>query len=405
MVNRRKFPRLSVAGMVAATLLLALVSANAAHAQTFSVIHSFSGPDGDLPKGGLTIDRAGNLYGTTFAGFLGFGWGSVYQLRPHQQGWLFSVIQVYDGQPLDRPAIGPNGTLYGTNSNMITVYRVGYVWNLSPPVNPCKSAFCFWLSNTIYGFAGGASGATPLGAHLVFDQAGNMYGTTSAGGTGDGVVYTLSRSGVETPIYTFAGNPDAATPYSGVIFDSAGNLYGVTTAGGTSGNGAVYKLTPNGGGWSEQVIYSFTGGNDGKTPVGGLAIDQAGNLFGTTITGGANGGGTVFELTPNGGGFNYNLLYSFAGGTSCGPSAELSFDSSGNLWGTTFCDGAFNLGNVFKLTNSGGTFTYSSIHDFANGTDGKNPISNVTFNSAGKMYGTTSIGGMFAGGNVWQITQ
>jgi uncharacterized repeat protein (TIGR03803 family) len=134
-------------------------------------------------------------------------------------------------------------------------------------------------------------------------------------------------------------------------------------------------------------------------------MDQAGNLYGTTITGGANGGGTVFELSPNGGGFNYSLLYSFAGGTSCGPSAELAFDSAGNLWGTTFCDGAFNFGNVFKLTNNGGSWTYSSIHDFANGTDGKNPISNVTFNSAGKIFGTTSIGGMFAGGNVWQISQ
>jgi uncharacterized repeat protein (TIGR03803 family) len=398
-------PAKAAAVALAVVFAATIVTGAAAHAQTFTLIHSFDGPDGALPRAGLTIDQGGKIYGTTFAGFLGFGWGSVFQLRPHDQGWIFDLIKLYDGQPFDRPVIGPNGTLYGTNSNMIVTYKDGYVWNLAPPLNICQTSRCMWDSTVLYGWtASGPAGATPLGATLLFDQSGNIYGTTSGGGSGNGVVYELTPEGVQTPIYTFAGTPDGAIPYSGVIFDSAGNLYGVTEAGGASGNGAIYELSPNGSGWSEQVIYSFTGGNDGSTPLGGLLRDASGNFYGTTITGGANGGGTVFELSPNGSGWTLSVLYSFTGGTGCGPKADLTFDSAGNLYGTTFCDGSLGFGSVFELTNSGGTWTYTSLHDFANGTDARFPISNVIFDASGRLYGTASIGGMFGEGNVWQIT-
>jgi uncharacterized repeat protein (TIGR03803 family) len=390
------------ANMAALALAILAVAAvpNTARAQ-LQVIHAFSGPDGALPKAGLTI-RGGKLYGTTWAGHQGTGWGGVYQLRAHNGAWIFQDLHVFDGMPLDRVVFGPNGTLYGTSPSNLVSYYYGYIFNVTAPINVCQTVGCIWPASVIFGFGGGSDGATPKGAALVFDSAGNMYGTTSAGGSGNGTVYTVTPSGVQSVIYAFAGTPDAATPYSGVIFDSAGNLYGVTQAGGASGNGAVYELSPNGGTWTEQVIYSFTGGNDGSNPVGGLVMDGAGDLYGTTASGGTGGGGTVFELSPNGGSWSYNLLNSFSGTGNCGPWAEPAFDTSGNLYGTTLCDGASADGNIWELANSGNGFTYSSLHDF-NGSDGKQPYSNVAFDTSGNLYGTTASGGANDLGEVWEF--
>ena len=258
----------------------------------------------------------------------------------------------------------------------------------------------------VYPFTGGADGATPRFGTLTFDQAGNFYGTTSLGGSGDGVVYEMMRSGsgwAEQPIYTFSG-PDGANPFNSVIFDNAGNLYGTTTAGGSSGNGTVFELSPaGGGGWTEKVIYSFQGGNDGSSPTAGLAFDQFGNLYGATSNGGAGGGGTIFELTPSGGSWTHNLLYSFTGNPNCGPWASPTLDSAGNLYDTTLCNGAFNLGNVFKLTPSGGGWTYTSLHDFTGGSDGATPYSTALPDGAGNLFGTASRGGIGVG-LVWEIT-
>jgi len=409
MGNQRKFGNLTslsfrTMAAMALTVFALTAFAAAAHAQSFQVIHTFTGPDGAIPRAGLSIDRGGKLYGTTYAGHEGSGWGGVYQMRQHGSSWVFGTLQIFDGQPLDRVVFGPNGTLYGTSPSNLVSYHYGYIFNLRPPLNVCTTVMCNWDASVLYGFSGGNDGATPKGAALVFDRAGNMYGTTTSGGSGNGVVYELSPGGVQTPIYQFAGSPDGATPYSGVVFDSAGNLYGVTTAGGASGNGAVYELSPNGGGWTEQVIYSFTGGSDGSNPVGGLVVDGAGNIYGSTANGGSGGGGTVFELSPNGGGWSYNLLHSFSGGANCGPWAEPSFDSAGNLYATTLCDGLTGNGNVFELVNSGGNFTYSSVYDFTGGNDGKRPYSNVAFDSSGNLYGTTSVGGADTSGVVWEIT-
>ncbi len=410
MGNARGF-RSSRFGVVAtaktAVMTLALVfaaivgTAPTAHAQ-LQVLHSFSGPDGALPKAGLTI-RGGKLYGTTWAGHEGSGWGGVFQLRLHNGFWIFQDLHVFDGQPLDRVVFGPNGTLYGTSPSNLVSYYYGYIFNVTIPVNVCATVGCTWPATVVFAFAGGSDGSMPKGAALVFDGAGNMYGTTSAGGNGSGTVYTVSPSGVQSPIYTFTGTPDGATPYSGVIFDTAGNLYGVTEAGGASGNGAIYELSPNGGGWTEQVLYSFTGGNDGGNPVGGLVFDQAGNLYGTTASGGSGGGGTVFELSPNGSGWNFNLLNSFAGSANCGPWAEPSFDTAGNLYGTTLCDGATGDGNIWELINSGSGWTYNSLHDFS-GTDGDRSYSTVAFDASGNLYGTTSSGGANGIGEVWEYT-
>jgi uncharacterized repeat protein (TIGR03803 family) len=241
---------------------------------------------------------------------------------------------------------------------------------------------------------------------LIFDQAGNIYGTTYLGGSGHGVVYELTRSGsgwTDQPLYTFSG-PDGSSPSNVVIFDSVGNLYGTTTKGGANGFGTVFELSPAGNGWTEKVLYSFQGNSDGSYPTSGLLLDGSGNLYGTTSNGGTGGGGTVFELTPSGGNWTYSLLYSFAGTTNCGPLPGVTMDAAGNLYGTTLCDGANSDGNVFMLTPSGGGWTYSSLYDFTGGNDGKNPHSVVTIDAANNLYGTAAHGGANQSGVVWEIT-
>ena len=400
-------------GAVAAALALAIVfvltvaSSGAAYAQAFQVIYNFTGgPDGAQPYAGLTM-RGRGLYGTTFAGNSGSNWGVVYQLRQVGSGWIFSQLQLFDGTLSSGITFGPDGTLYGTSPNNLAGYKHGYVYNLLPPVSAvCSATHCPWLATVIYGFSGGADGGSPRYGNLIFDQPGNMYGTTSVGGTGHGVVYEMSHSGggwTEQPLYAFAGTPDGADPYGGLVFDNAGNLYGMTTQGGSAGFGTVFELSPSGGGWTEKVIYNFQGGSDGDYPTAGLLIDQSGNLYGSSSDGGTGGGGTVFDLTPSGGSWTYNLIYSFTGGTRCGPWATLSMDGAGNLYGTTVCDGANNDGNVFELTPSSGSWTYSSLYDFAGGNDGRRPYSNVTIDSAGNLYGTASRGGSHDAGVIWEI--
>lgn len=255
-------------------------------------------------------------------------------------------------------------------------------------------------------FTGGTDGGDPQG-DLTFDQSGNIYGTTTSGGVGYGVVYELTPSSegwVQNVLYSFQGG-DGVGPYGGVVFDPAGNLYGVTLLGGPYGSGTVYQLSPSGTGWREKVLYGFTGGSDGNEPYGGLIIDAKGNLYGTTIFGGDPECGTVFELTPAAGlDWTFNQLYAFQSG-SCysGSWDKLSMDAAGNLYGTIY-SGGFGCGSVFKLTPSAGSWTYASLHDFTCGDDGANPISIVTFDENGNLYGTAKAGGRYGDGVVWEIT-
>ena len=263
----------------------------------------------------------------------------------------------------------------------------------------------------LYAFRGGTDGIKPIG--LVFDPAGNIYGTTSAGGAyGGGTAYELTSSGsgwTESVLHSFGGDGDGSVPYKSVmVFDNAGNLYGTTYFGGSNNVGTVFQLTPSGSGWIENVIYSFQGGSDGRYPYSGLIFDQSGNLYGTTTDAGTGGGGTVFELSPSGGGWMYFVLYSFTGplGYSCGPQWALVMDVGGNLYDTTGCDGANNLGNVFKLTKTGGSWTYTSLHDFTGGSNGEYP-NGVALDTSGNLYGTTvngGTGGTYGYGVVWEIT-
>ena len=188
-----------------------------------------------------------------------------------------------------------------------------------------------------------------------------------------GTVYELTPSGngyTESVLYSFSG-PDGASPYAGLVFDNKGNLFGTTYRGGSNDAGTVFELTyVPGVGWTEHVLYNFQNASDGEYPFGGLIFDSAGNLYGTTIDGGSGGGGTVFELSPSGDTWTFKLLYSFSGQGDCGPGATLTMDGAGNLYGTTYCDGIYNNGSVFKLSNTQNGWVYTSLHDFTGGTDG-----------------------------------
>jgi uncharacterized repeat protein (TIGR03803 family) len=252
----------------------------------------------------------------------------------------------------------------------------------------------------LYNFTGSADGESPYGS-LVRDTAGNLYGTTEAGGaSGEGTVFKVGQSGTHTVLYSFKGGSDGANPYVGVIRDAAGNLYGTTANGGASGLGTVFKLTKTG---KETVLYSFAGGSDGCYPYGGLLRDAAGNLYGTTEVCGASGVGTVFKLTNTG---KETVLHSFAGGSSDGefPSfTSLLMDTSGNLYGIAEQGGTDNLGVVYKLSKSG---KLKVLYSFAGGTsDGCDVFGTPFMDAEGNLYGTANACGSAHVGIVWKVSQ
>lgn len=428
--SRSTLGRNTSALSLAVLLLFALGTSISAEAQSFNVIFGFTGGlDGGVPLSGLSIDRAGNIYGANFqggnhGGNCGTGGcGSVYKLSYRGTGWILTPLYDFSGNdgstPVARVTIGPDGSLYGT-----TIYGggtscqnhgfagCGVVFRLQPPVNICVAALCPWRETVIYRFNGGADGALPS-SEISFDQSGNLYGTTVQGGTGAcsggcGVIYKLSRSNggwVQSVVHDFAGGSDGRLGGARATLDQSGNLYTTTVYGGANDVGAVIELSPSGSGWSERVIYSFTAGSDGYWPYSSVIFDAAGNLYGTTSSGGQNGGGTVFQLMREGGNWTFGLLYSFYGYEYGGPGADLTFQG-GKLYGTTAYD-APGDGNIFELTPSGGGWTYTSLYDFQYSLGGS--YTNVAFDPAGNGYGTTQ-GGISDScppstgcGFVWQI--
>jgi uncharacterized repeat protein (TIGR03803 family) len=402
-----------------------------AQAQQFNVLYRFSGPDGSRPDAGVTRDAAGNLYGTAFVG--GSGYGTAFVLKHKGSAYVFDLLYTFTGgadgaNPLSRVVFGPQGLLYGSASaGGITTCQFqgltgcGTLFTLRPPVTFCRTVRCPWTETVIHSFSGGVDGWQP-NDDLIFDTAGNMYGIASDGGLygncngfpGCGVAFKFTRSGNswnESVLWNFGQGIDGVIPIGGLVFDTSGNLYGETYAGGASGFGTVYRLTPSGSGWMENILNSFTDGADGSGPTAGAMVDGAGNVYATTHIGGAGGGGTPVKLTPSNGGWTYSLMASFTG--TFGPRfGHLAMDQAGNLYGTTQNDGAFGYGSVFKLVPTGGGYTYVSLYDFTGGSDGAQPKGNLTFDSTGNIYGTTAEGGNLTStcnngagcGVVWELT-
>ena len=410
-----KSESISAAGklMLAFAVALALVAVATprAHAQTFSVVHNFTGgSDGANPLGGFTIDAAGNLYGTTNAGGV-FGAGTVFKVtQSGSEIVLHSFTGGIDGANpsasllLDAAA----GNLYGTTSAGGT-FGAGTVFKVSPYTGKQK---------VLYSFTGGTDGASPE-AGLAMDAVGFLYGTTTAGGSnGNGTVFRLDlrqppRSAPYRVLYSFGQGTDGKVPVAGVTLDAAGNLYGTTSDGGTYGYGTVFqlklKVTPSSSdsGWTESILHNFQNANDGAVPYAGLIFDQSGNLYGAATEGGqgANVGGTIFKLTRSSqSGWTFTVLYSLPGSGISGTFRNVIMDASGSLYATTHCDGANNAGTVYKLTYSGGTWTYNSLYVFTGGSDGLYSFSNLVFDTNGNLYGTTNQGGANGSGVVFKIT-
>ena len=321
---------------------------------TENLIHKFDGSDGDFPAGALIFDQSGNLYGTA-ASDGSYGLGTIFELTPGGGMWTESTLHQFTGgwdgagNPGSVVSIDNAGHIYGSTSDAGT-YGHGVVFALTGPEKH---------EVVLHAFTGGEDGATPIGP-LAFDADGNIYGTAASGGLGYGVVFKLSSKPVqdrrtETILYAFT-NQDAIQPSDGVVFDAAGNLYGTTPYGGGHGKGAVYKLTHHpDGSWSPSFLYSFVGSYDGEVPYGGVVFDGTGNLCGTTTGGGLYHMGTVFKLTPSGGStWTETLLHEFTGDADgSSPEEGVTLDSAGNLYGTTPLGGLVSrgwAGVVFEIT-------------------------------------------------------
>jgi uncharacterized repeat protein (TIGR03803 family) len=332
--------------MLAVFSVLLLGATHLAQAQTEAALYNFGGaPDGANPQSRLTADSSGNLYGTTWGG--GMGYGTVFELSPNGSGgWTETVLY-----------------------------------------NFCSESNC-------------ADGSYPTYAYVTFDKLGNLYGTAYAGGAnGYGVVYKLTpgQSGwTETVLYNFCSESncaDGANPVNGLVMDMAGNLYGTTYSGGSGGNGSVFQLRSSGGNWTEKVIYNI------KSTYSGLAMDANGDIYGTTYR-------TAFRLHRTRTGFwSPSVIFTFVNGVKNGinPNGTVVLDSAGNVYGTTFTGGADNAGLVYKLSlGTSGKYTEQILHTF-DGVYGGKPLAGLVFDSAGNLFGTTTQGGRFSDGVIYEM--
>jgi uncharacterized repeat protein (TIGR03803 family) len=364
-------------GAIALSILLlpALIVTSPGQAQTFTLLYTFKDtPDGKRPTGDLVRDPAGNLYGVTVAGGA-YLWGTIYKVDPSgNETVLYSFTGGADGAtPSAGVLLDSAGNLYGTTSGGGTSGH-GTVFKLDTSGN----------ETVLYSFTGGADGSYP-GGSLIRGPGGILYSTTTQGGAyGGGTVFKLDITGKETVLYSFTGGADGGYPEAGLVRDAAGNFYGTTVFGGDltcnfgQGCGTVFKLTLAG---KETVLHTFAGGTDGIWPYAGLVRDAAGNLYGTTDKGGVFSSGTLFRLDATG----KETVFPFSGGANL--PAGLVRDSAGNLYGTTRAGGAHRFGSIFKLDTVGKMTVLYSFTGGAN--DGGYPLSGLFRDFAGNLYGTT----------------
>jgi hypothetical protein len=399
----------SLAVVPALLCALTVIAMQSMQAQTLHVLYTLTNPPGGAFSFGLTLDQAGNLYGTTYYG----NPETVFELRHVHSSWVFQPLYKFlpqnDGHAPFFPVIfGPDGALYGTTiqGGYYGFLGQGTVFRVQPSPDPCARTFCLWNETPVHWFGGfhnTTDGYLPYGP-LIFDPAGNIYGTTVHGGLyGQGTAYQLVKTQngwTEHIIANFRNNGLPEDTYSGLTFDSAGNLYGTSSGGGAYGQ--VYELTRSGQGWNQQTIYNFQGGNDGASPVGGLVFDAAGNAYGTTAGYYQQPAtATVFQLSlQSDGTWRKTILYVFPGN---GPIANLTMDDAGNLYGTTPGTPDINpdsYGMVFKLSPVGDSWTFTQLYEFTGGADGSSPSGSVTVDSAGNLYGACTA----SPGTIWELT-
>jgi uncharacterized repeat protein (TIGR03803 family) len=372
-----------------AAFACSLPATSLAENYTYSNIVNFtnlgSGRDGNgaYPYAGLTIDSQGNLFGATTNGVNGYG--TLYEISAGSH----SFTNLYSALDSTKPAAGPNSTLifdangnmYGTTTNSLFELAAG---NQTP--------------TTLATLA-----APDLYAGLTIDSHGNLFGTTTytSGSSGNGTVFELvAGASSVTTLATFAspmGGPGGSQPYAGVVMDANGNLYGTTRFGGAYGQGTIYELAAGSG--TITTLFSFNTTNGGQPDTGGLYIDAKGNLFGTTVYGGASNLGTVYELAA--GSSTITTIASFNGTNGSLPRGTLTFDAQGRLYGTTASGGTGGDGTVFEIDPGIGTI--NTLFSFS-GANGSTPFAGVTLDSQGNIYGTTVDGGPGNWGTVFELS-
>jgi len=418
-------PAGTIVRRMARTLLLGafvVATAVSAFTATYNVIHRFSGgADGATAYAGLVFDTAGNLYGTAVNG--GSGFGVVFRLKPMPvDGWRETVLYTFTGgsdgaNPFSRVTLNAAGNVYGTTEfGGDPACSCGVVFKLTPTsTGP-------WKETVLHAFTDSPDGANPrIGSDLIFDAAGNLYGTTPSGGSSFlGTLFRLSPTANgpwnETVLHSFANG--GTDPNGPLVFDAAGNLYGTSASGGAFDLGTAFKLSPTmPDSWTETTVYEF--GDQSWAPSGGVIFDGAGNLYGTAMLGpfpdfcGGNGCGVVFQLSPDGkGGWNYTNIYTSHGHRDGAfPAAGLTFDAAGNLYGTTTLSGhaddivdvPHRDGTVFELSPGAGGWQETILHWFGTPRAGAHPQSTLVRDSAGRIYGTTPEGGGSGQGVVFKI--
>jgi uncharacterized repeat protein (TIGR03803 family) len=385
-------------------LLMMLVFVSSSALALEKVLYQFPGGNqGRDPQSGVVFDSNGNAYGTTYYGGE-YGWGTIFRLEQSNGGWkqqvLYSFLGTSDGfNPVGNLLIDAAGNLYGTTLNGGTgtgcqnqnYYCGGTIFELARSKGG-------WKHVVLYNFcsrSGCFDGAGPEG--LTFDKAGNLYGSTFAGGPqcqgGCGTVYELSPSHgswTEKVLYGFDNNGDGIYPTAGITIDEAGSLYGTTYSGGGYGYGIVYMLKPGKHRWKEVMIYAFDGSTNYRYPNGYLTLNSAGNIFGTT-TGSTSGCsyqcGIVYKLSRSNGQWIEETVYTFDGTHGASPSAGLILNSAGSFYGSTLLGGNYNFGEVFEL-KPGKTWTIKLLYSFTGQGADANP-NGVIFGPGGGLYGTT----------------
>jgi len=385
----------------AALLISLALPANASE----SVLYSFDSSANGGPYGRLLLQKNA-LFGTTDED--GDVYGTVFELKKSGSTWKKKTLFAFDGTNGAYPFAGliadASGVLYGTSSSA-GPYNGGTAFMLS-------NADGVWSEQTIWNFGNTGDGDAPT-CDLIMDSTGTLYGTTQSGGVYNlGTVFKLSNSGgvwTDTVLYSFAGGNDGQHPAAGLVMDNSGALFGTTIQGGTNNEGTAFELAQSGGTWTETVLHAFGSGNDGQQPGGGpLVMNAGGDLYGTTQYGGAKDWGIVFVLSLSGRKWKEKVLHTFTDGNDGGtPEGGLLMGDAGVLYGTTSGGGMNNGGTVFALSKSGGAWTESVLSNFPNTSgDGEFPRAAVIEEKkTGTLYGTTSSGGADTWGTVYQILQ
>jgi uncharacterized repeat protein (TIGR03803 family) len=379
-----------------------------------TLLHTFTGgDDGSYPDSNLVEDANGNLYGTTQIGGV-YGFGTIFELSPTENGnWRFSVLYTFTGgsdggNPLGSLTLDQGGNAYATVSSG-GENGLGAIIELSPPSREGKQ----WTETVLYSFQGGEDGGLPFGA-VIFDAAGNLYGTTSIGGKnhvgcpparGCGTIFQLTPNGDgswnKRVLHEFSDAfGEGAAPRVGLTIDAAGNLYGTTYEGGNNdecegyGCGTVFQLSPTDGRhWAFKNLIDFNG-RDAALAGGGVIINN-GALYGTALYGGENNQGVIYSLTQDADRWKFAVEYSFDGLDGLRPSGNLAFDTAGNLYGATYEGGANDWGSIFQLLPGTGGWTENILYSFV--TTGRgygaNPLGGVIIDGSGNLYLTANQGG------------